>query len=171
MAIVARDALARTGNPLPEDFGHRFSAKLHKAYDKRLVPIAGARELTRSLLIPRAVASSSQLRMLHWKLEHTELKPAFGEHVYSTEHVKRGKPAPDLFLHAAERIGAAPKSTLVIEDSANGVKAAKAAGMIAAGFTAGGHCLPDHGAMLNSAGADLLFDSYPALAAFLSSVG
>ena len=67
--------------------------------------------------------------------------------------VKRGKPAPDLFLHAAARMGATPQDCLVIEDSRFGVAAARAAGMRAIGFTGGGHCGPDHHAMLREAGA------------------
>ncbi len=85
--------------------------------------------------------------------------------------MKRGKPAPDLFLYAAERIGAVPETTLVIEDSANGIIAAKAAGMIAAGFTQGAHCLEDHGEMLLAAGADRMFGSYAELAAFMAHTG
>jgi beta-phosphoglucomutase-like phosphatase (HAD superfamily) len=71
--------------------------------------------------------------------------------------VSRGKPAPDLFLHAAERMRAAPKRCLVIEDSVPGVTAAKAAGMTAYGFIGASHCRADHRERLSTAGADLVF--------------
>jgi HAD superfamily hydrolase (TIGR01509 family) len=169
IAELDADARAITGRPLPSDFSATITARLRESFEAKLAPIAGAIEFISALQMPKAVASSSLLRSLHWKLEKTGLKPAFGDHLYSAEHVKNGKPAPDLFLHAAERMGATPATTLVIEDSANGIKGAKAAGMIAAGFTAGAHCLPDHGAMLSAAGAELLFDSYGALATFMST--
>jgi HAD superfamily hydrolase (TIGR01509 family) len=168
IAELDADARAITGRPLPGDFSATITARLGESFAASLAPIAGALAFVSALRIPKAVASSSLLQSLRWKLEKTGLRAAFGDHLYSAEQVKRGKPAPDLFLYAAERIGAVPQTTFVLEDSANGIKGAKAAGMIAAGFTAGGHCLPDHGAMLNAAGADLLFNSYPALAAFLS---
>ncbi|MFZ1988435.1 MAG: HAD family phosphatase [Alphaproteobacteria bacterium] len=168
LAELDADARAITGRALPADFSATITTRLRESFGAKLTRIAGALELVRALQVPKAVASSSLLQSLNWKLEKTELKPAFGDHVYSAEHVKRGKPAPDLFLYAAERIAAVPETTLVIEDSANGIKGAKAAGMIAAGFTAGGHCLPGHDGMLADAGADLVFASFADLDAFLA---
>jgi len=78
--------------------------------------------------------------------------------LFSSHMVHRGKPAPDLFLHAAERMGAAPGRCLVIEDSVPGVTAAKAAGMTAYGFIGASHCRADHNSRLSAAGADLVFD-------------
>lgn len=169
LAEISADALARTGRSLPHDMDARHSVLFRKACEERLRAIVGAPELARALALPKAVASSSGERALSWKLQLTGLHAAFVPHIYSSEHVKRSKPAPDLFLYAAERIAAAPETTLVIEDSVNGIKAAKAAGMIAAGFTQGAHCLPDHGDMLTAAGADRVFGSYAEFHAFLSA--
>jgi HAD superfamily hydrolase (TIGR01509 family) len=168
-AELTADSLARTGRPLPEDIEDRHSALFRKACEERLRAISGARELADSLRQPKAVASSSGERALGWKLELTGLHDAFAPHIYSAQHVERGKPAPDLFLFAADKIGADPQTTLVIEDSRNGVLAAKAAGMIAAGLTAGAHCDDDHYEMLTAAGADHVFDTYGAIAAFLKA--
>ena len=170
-AGIAAEALRQTGKPLRAAFLEELLERVHAAYEERLQPIPGMRELAAHTPQPKAVASSSHKDRLHWKLERTGLKPHFDPHIYSAEDVKRGKPAPDLFLYAAERIGAEPSTTLVIEDSAHGIKAAKAAGMIAAGFTAGGHCLAGHGAVLSEAGADLVFASLADLGAFLKDAG
>jgi beta-phosphoglucomutase-like phosphatase (HAD superfamily) len=77
--------------------------------------------------------------------------------------VSRGKPAPDLFLHAADRMGAAPQRCLVIDDSVPGVTAAKSAEMTAYGFTGASHCRADHKERLSAAGADLAFGEMRAL--------
>jgi beta-phosphoglucomutase-like phosphatase (HAD superfamily) len=83
----------------------------------------------------------------------------FEGRLYTAQMVSRGKPAPDLFLYAAEQMGAAPQRTLVIEDSVSGVAAAKAAGMVAWGFVGGSHYRSRDGrAMLYDAGADRVFD-------------
>jgi HAD superfamily hydrolase (TIGR01509 family) len=164
---VSADALRHTGKPFPEDFDKQFSLRLRSVFEEKLTPIEGAAAFIRALRMPIAVASSSILRSLHWKLEKTELNSPFGEHIYSTEHVRRGKPEPDLFLYAAERIGADPASTLVLEDSINGIKAARAAGMVAVGFCGGGHCSADHGETLLNAGAHHITGSYADLTRLL----
>ncbi|MEC7398114.1 MAG: HAD-IA family hydrolase, partial [Pseudomonadota bacterium] len=87
-----------------------------------------------------------------------EIEAFFGEHVYSSHQVERGKPAPDLFLFAACALGISPADCIVVEDSAKGIRAAVAAGMRAVGFTGGGHCLNGHGTGLLEEGADLVID-------------
>jgi len=165
---LSKDALERTGKDLPADFSERFWRALRGAYEQRLTAIEGALETIAAISLPKAVASSSLTELLNFKLAKVGLKSHFLPHIYSSEFVKRGKPAPDLFFYASERIGATPETALVIEDSANGILAAKAAGMIAAGFTAGGHCLPGHENTLTKAGADLIFASFAELDAFLA---
>nr|WP_305888933.1 HAD family phosphatase [Parvularcula maris] len=110
-----------------------------------------------------AVASSSKQAFLDSKVERFGLKPLFGEHVYSADIVSQGKPAPDIFLYAADRLGTDPASCLVIEDSVYGVEAALAAGMQAFGFTGGGHCFGGHGDRLLAVGAAKVLPSHAAL--------
>ena len=87
------------------------------------------------LSLPRCVASSSSPERIARSLFLTGLNAHFGTHVYSAHHVRRGKPFPDLFLHAAARLGVTPTHCVVIEDSPAGVHAAVAAGMRVLGYT------------------------------------
>lgn len=114
-----------------------------------------------------AVASSSGQQTLDDKIDRFGLRPHFGPHVYSADHVAHGKPAPDIFLYAAERLGMSPEACLVIEDSPHGVAAGVAAGATVWGFTGGGHCLEDHGARLVDAGAAQVLSDHPSLTAEL----
>jgi HAD superfamily hydrolase (TIGR01509 family) len=168
LSVLDADAFQRTGQHLPHDFAEGVRNRIVESFAERLQPVVGAVQFVNSLTVPKAVASSSMTQSLEWKLALTGLGKAFGEHIYSTERVARGKPAPDLFLLAARGIGAAAETTLVLEDSANGIRGAKAAGMIAAGFTGGRHCGPGHDKMLISAGAEVVFPSFSALSAFLT---
>jgi HAD superfamily hydrolase (TIGR01509 family) len=103
------------------------------------------------------VASSGRMVRLRPALEMTGLLGRFDPHIYNAEMVARAKSAPDLFLHAAAKMGLAPEDCLVIEDSPAGISAARAAGMTVFGFTGGGHCRPGHGAILETASADRVF--------------
>lgn len=141
------------GTPLPDGFEARLRRRYREAFDTRLTPIPGVHAMLAGLAGPRAVASSSSVAGLTRKLDRTGLTRFFGPHVYSAEMVARGKPAPDLFLHAARGLGVDPAGCVVVEDSVNGVRAARAAGMAAIGFTGGGHCHPAHGEDLLEAGA------------------
>lgn len=89
------------------------------------------------------------------KLELTGLLAHFNDNLFSATMVARGKPAPDLFLYAAQRHATAPARCLVIEDSPLGIEAAIAAGMTAIGFCGGSHCGPEHGDRLLARGAAL----------------
>ena len=106
---------------------------------------------------PKGVASSSTPDWLARHLGQTDLWARFAPHVYSVVEVARGKPAPDLFLHAAARLGIAPARCLVVEDSVAGVRAAVAAGMTTFGFCGGGHCGSGHAQRLEDAGAVATF--------------
>jgi HAD superfamily hydrolase (TIGR01509 family) len=139
--------------PLPADFEGRIQARLIPAYRSQLTAIPGMGELVRRLRRPACVASSSAPEKLSLGLELTGLLDVFAPHVFSASMVARGKPAPDLFLLAAQRMGAAPGRCVVVEDSGAGVEAAVRAGMPVIGFTAGRHCMPDHAARLRAQGA------------------
>ncbi len=128
-----------------------------------LTPISGADdalEKARAHVGAIAVASSSRAHFLQSKLERTGLYDLAHPHVYSADLVAHGKPAPDIFLYAAERLGVDPAQCLVLEDSENGVKAGVAAGMTVWGFLGGGHIFDGHGERLVDAGAVKLAKSF-----------
>jgi HAD superfamily hydrolase (TIGR01509 family) len=158
-ALLEEDSLARKGCGLPEGFHDACHEKYSAAYE-RLTEIAGARAAVASVTLPKAVASSSTRAALGKKLRMTELWDLFAPHIYSADHVEHAKPAPDLFLHAAEALCIAPSACLVLEDSTNGVSAARAAGMRVWGFTGGGHMDEASGVRLLSAGAEKLIPSW-----------
>lgn len=166
-AAVDRDYRALGKGPLPEHFGPDLDAATMARIELELSEISGIKQLLEIHKGPRAVASSSRLHRLIGKLRHTGLYSYFEPHIYSGEQVTNGKPAPDLFLFAAERLGVDPSATLVIEDSTNGVKAGLAAGMTVWGFVGGGHSHDGHAAQLEAAGAHRVVDSHDNLAGLL----
>lgn len=134
-----------------------------------LQPVPGAEAALAALSRPMAVASSSRTQFLVSKLKRTGLYRFFDPHIYSADRVANGKPAPDIFLYTAEKITADPARCLVIEDSANGVLAGRAAGMTVWGFVGGGHCFDGHGATLERAGAARIVDNFADLASLLDA--
>lgn len=156
------------GRPLPDDFLDLLRHAILAGFEAGLRPIAGIAELLDRLAPPRCVASSSHPERIRRSLEITGLIGRLAPHVFSATMVARGKPAPDLFLHAAARMGVAPQDCLVIEDSEAGVRAGKAAGMTVVGFTGGSHLDPArHGPRLRATGADLVLDAMTDLAELL----
>jgi HAD superfamily hydrolase (TIGR01509 family) len=124
---------AATGRKLPADFAAALTqATLHRLREE-LRPTPHAGYALTWLRGPKCVASSGTLARIRLSLEVTGLARFF-EHVFSANDVARGKPAPDLFLHAADAMGVAPSDCIVVEDSPVGVAAAVAAGMTAIGF-------------------------------------
>jgi HAD superfamily hydrolase (TIGR01509 family) len=146
------------GRSVPEQFSTELRAGVHAAFLAALCPIEGVNTVLEGLQIPHCVASSSDVDRVSFSLSLTGLAPHFDGRLYTSQMVKRGKPAPDLFLYAAERMQADPGRTLVIEDSISGVTAAKAAGMTVWGFVGGSHYQSRNGkAILYKAGADRVF--------------
>ena len=141
------------GVELPPDFAERAALRTLQAFDRRLRPIPGIAELLADLPNRKCVASSSEPKRIRHSLTLAGILHHFDPHIFSANQVKRGKPAPDLFLLAAESMDAAPARCLVIEDSVAGVTAARAAGMAVLGFTGGSHCLDGHAEKLRAAGA------------------
>lgn len=142
---------------LPADFGESLNRMLFARFESDLQPIAGVRDAILALPHRRCVASSSTPDRIALSLRLTGLGDLF-ENVFSASEVARGKPAPDLFLHAAARMDVAPPDCLVIEDSIAGVQAAGAAGMRVIGFVGGGHCGSNHADRLREAGALSVID-------------
>ncbi|MFE3639045.1 HAD family phosphatase [Streptomyces cellostaticus] len=132
--------LERTGQRLPDDFDDVFHARVFAAFERELQPVAGVGEVLEKLTadgVPYCVASSGSHERIRVGHRTTGLDRWFtDDRIFSSQDVGRGKPAPDLFLYAAERMGAAPGRCLVVEDSPLGVRAAVAAGMDVYGFTA-----------------------------------
>jgi len=142
----------------PERFSAELRAGVRAAFLSALCPIEGVSSVLEGLQIPHCVASSSDLDRISFSLSLTGLASHFDGRLYTSQMVERGKPAPDLFLHAAERMQADPSRTLVIEDSISGVRAGKAAGMTVWGFVGGSHYQSRGGkAILREAGADRVF--------------
>ncbi|MGW5658478.1 HAD family hydrolase [Streptomyces humi] len=130
----------RTGQRLPDDFDDVFHARVFAAFERELKPITGVAEVLERLAadgVPYCVASSGSHERIRVGHRTTGLDRWFDEsRVFSSQDVGRGKPAPDLFLYAAERMGVAPERCAVVEDSPLGVQAAVAAGMDVYGFIA-----------------------------------
>ncbi|MGW4674147.1 HAD family hydrolase [Streptomyces sp. NPDC004324] len=130
----------RTGRRLPDDFDDVFHARVFAAFARELRPVDGAVQVLEKLTadgVPYCVASSGSHERIRVGHRTTGLDRWFDEgRVFSSQDVGKGKPAPDLFLHAAERMGVPPRRCVVVEDSPLGVRAANAAGMDVYGFTA-----------------------------------
>lgn len=144
------------GRALPPGHDEAVKATIAEAYRRDLRPIAGIREALAAIGGPVCVASSSMPEKLALGLTLVGLHDRFAPHIFSAAQVKRGKPAPDLFLFAAAAMDFAPSDCLVIEDSLAGVQAARAAGMRVVGFAGGSHCGPGHAERLLSQGADIV---------------
>ncbi len=150
-----------TGVPLPDDFEEDLLRRDAIAFKTALEPISGVHEIMPALGFPRCVASSGSQKKIRNALSLTGLLSYFEPHLFSAQdpEIENGKPAPDLFLLAARKMGAVPKDCVVVEDTVPGVEAGVAAGMRVLGFTGGGHCGPEHGGKLFDAGADQVFDN------------
>lgn len=142
------------GRPIPADAGHAAARDLLARFSRDLEPVAGVIDAVSALPYARCVASSSTPERLRLSLEVTGLAPLFGELVYSASQVANGKPAPDLFLFAAARVGVPPSRCIVIEDTLLGIMAARSAGMASVGFAGAGHATAALAAELAAAGAD-----------------
>lgn len=158
------------GSELPPDRLDRMRQRLFEVYRQELTPIDGVAAMLDRLTIPRCVASSSQMERLHVSLEVTGLLSRFVPHLFSASMVAQGKPAPDLFLHVADRMTVAPAACLVIEDSAAGIEAAQRAGMRVFGFVGGSHARSAaYRAKLATLAPDLVFDEISRLPALIGS--
>jgi HAD superfamily hydrolase (TIGR01509 family) len=157
---------------LAADFGialddaalERMRRRLYAAFRAELQPTPHVAATLAALPSAFCVASSSQPERIRLSLEVTGLLPFFAGHIFSASMVARGKPAPDLFLHAARSMGFAPEDCLVVEDSPAGVRAARAGGMRVAGYLGGSHAAgAEHRAALAALEPDRLIDDMRAL--------
>jgi len=141
------------GVPWPEGLLEKADALLLERIETELEPVAGVAEALALIPGRKAVASSSALPKLRKALARCGLLEIFDPAVFSASQVARGKPAPDVFLHAARECGVPANHCLVVEDSVAGVHAACAAEMRSIGFTGGLHSYPEHAKALQNAGA------------------
>jgi len=156
----------RIGGPVPSEFHEAMREASRRALAEGIEPVAGAVEFVRALPrgLPKAVASSSSTRWVRTHLAHLGLAEAFEPHIYSgKEHVTRGKPAPDLYLHAAREIGVPIENCAIIEDSKVGATGALASRARVIGLAAGSHCLDGHGDMLRLVGVKDIARSFEEL--------
>lgn len=153
----------RIGQPLPPEFHERRKVQTVRALEEGVAAVVGAVDFVRALppALPRALASSSTTRWLRTHLDHLGLADAFGDHIYSgREHVERGKPEPDLYLFAADRLGVDIARSVILEDSEVGVTGALASGATVIGLAAGRHCLDGHEATLRGLGVEHVANSF-----------
>jgi HAD superfamily hydrolase (TIGR01509 family) len=155
---VARSIRESFGLPLPPDFEATYRARLLDRFESELRPTEGVLDLLSRLAVPACVATSSSPQRAGRSLAIAGLD-RFLPRVFTASLVPRGKPAPDLFLHAAAAMGARPDRCLVIEDSRPGILAARAAGMEVALYAGGSH-LRDAGAALDLDPPVLAFRSW-----------
>jgi HAD superfamily hydrolase (TIGR01509 family) len=147
----------RLGAPLPEGWAQDLDTAVREAFRRELRPVEGIVAALEEIDLPTCVASSGSQEKMRLTLGLTGLRDRFAGRIFSADEVARGKPAPDLFLHAAEQMATAPQDCVVVEDSPFGAAAARAAGMTALGYAPDGvgEALAREGATVFGAMAEL----------------
>ncbi|MEW9310517.1 HAD-IA family hydrolase [Labrys neptuniae] len=165
--VSQRDIIAtverESGRPIGADFAQTVAKRIEAVMHAELRALPDAARTLATMPQLKCVASSSAPSKLDLALRLSGLKPLFAPNIFSAVEVERGKPAPDLFLHAARRMGRLPERCCVIEDSVAGVTAAVAAGMTVIGFVGGAHCAPGHAERLTQIGAVAVVDHWKKL--------
>jgi HAD superfamily hydrolase (TIGR01509 family) len=158
------------GSPLLEDFRSARKEEDARVLGEGLPEVAGAVAFIEALPahLPRAVASSSGIEWLERHLDHLGLRHHFEGRIFSTQaHVTRGKPAPDIYLHAAWAMGVPIERVAIIEDSPVGVTGALASGATVIGLCAGSHCLEGHADRLRALGVRHIAHDFDEVASML----
>ncbi|WP_294300210.1 HAD family phosphatase [uncultured Sphingomonas sp.] len=159
------------GRALPQDFATAREAENARAIRDGVGAVAGAVAFVRALPahLPRAIVSSSSTAWIRAHLDHIGLVDVFGDHIYSgKEHVARGKPAPDLYLHAANRLGVPITDCAILEDSPVGATGAVASGAYVVGLCAGMHCGIGHADRLQALGVSAVARDFEEVARLLA---
>jgi HAD superfamily hydrolase (TIGR01509 family) len=153
MATCLEKVAGLLGRPVPDDFAERYQVRSNAALKAQLRAVPGIEAVLDEIKVPYCVASSGSHEKMQTTLGITGLLPRFQGRIYSATEVARGKPFPDVFLHAAARSGVATSECAVIEDTPTGVTAGVAAGMTVYGYSAmtsrqrlveaGAHCTFD----------------------------
>jgi HAD superfamily hydrolase (TIGR01509 family) len=175
MGLSGTDFLAAIerwmGRPIPEEFQSARAKEDARVLAEGVAAVAGAVAFIESLPeeLPRAIASSSSIGWIERHLDHLGVRSDFGSNIFSArEHVVRGKPAPDIYLHAAASMGVDISRTVIIEDSPVGVTGAVASGAEVIGLCAGSHCLSGHDERLRALGVQHIAYSFDEVAALLA---
>lgn len=159
-ATMAEGVAVRCGRPLPDGFEASYRASLHARFGTDLRKVAGVGEVLDALTVPFCIATSSSPERAARSIAAAGLD-RWNARVFTASMVTNGKPAPDLFLHVAREMNAAPQRCLVVEDSAAGIEAAKSAGMTAWRFTGGAHFTRGYGEAPLTVPADRDFARMP----------
>ena len=175
MGLAGRDFLDAIerwiGRPLPEEFHEERRVEDARVLAEGVGAVAGAVGFIESLPagLPRAIASSSSPEWIEAHLDHLKLRHHFEGRIFSGRRdVARGKPAPDIYLHAAAAIGAPIDRVAIIEDSPVGVTGAVASGAFVIGLAAGNHCFDGHGERLKALGAHVIAHSFEDVARLIA---
>ncbi|WP_329499393.1 HAD family hydrolase [Kitasatospora herbaricolor] len=136
-AAIGEQVADRLGADTAALWSARFEELHRVAVDTGLAPVDGITEALEAITLPSCIASSGSHAKMRHTLGRTGLHDRFEGRIFSATEVARGKPEPDLFLHAAARMGVPPQACVVVEDSRYGVLAARAAGMRAVGYAGG----------------------------------
>lgn len=155
------------GRELPADFARTWDEALFAALEREVRPVDGIEQVLDGLQVPWCVASNGEPERMRLALRAAGLLRRVGDRLFSARQVARPKPAPDLFLYAARRMGFAPEACAVVEDTPTGVKAGVAAGMRVFGYAGAPHT---SAALLRESGA-VVFTAMPQLPRLLSEAG
>jgi HAD superfamily hydrolase (TIGR01509 family) len=161
---------AELGRKLPDDFESQMKQAALQRYADDLRHIPYINEAIAAIALPKCVASSGTPEKIRHGLTCAGLFDLLAPNIFSATQVKRGKPAPDLFLFAADRMQASPARCLVIEDSVAGITGALAADMTVLGFHGGSHCRPGYADTLRAAGATVTFDDMRQLPGLIAQI-
>jgi len=162
---------AELGRSLPDDFQSQTYAEIFRLFATSLEATPHIGEALTQIALPVCVASSGPPEKISASLNRVGLYDRFAPYIFSAVQVRHGKPAPDLFLFAAEQMQTLPARCLVIEDSIAGIAGAIAAGMPVLGFHGGSHCRPGYGDGLRAAGATAVFDDMRQLPDLIAQMG
>ncbi|MCJ1901384.1 HAD family phosphatase [Paracoccus versutus] len=148
------------GGLLPVEAEFELTAEILDLIRAHVEATSGIADVLRGLQLPFCVASSSDVARIRLSLETAGLLTRFEGRIFSSSMVRNGKPAPDLFLFAAESLGVPATECIVFEDSVAGIVAAQAAGMYPVGYLGGGHLPPSQAELLRAAGARALIEHW-----------
>jgi HAD superfamily hydrolase (TIGR01509 family) len=161
---------AEFGIELPDDLSAIKDKRLLDVYEDRLAAVEGALQAVDAIQLPRSVASNSPRARVEAAFRISGFSDRFGKRITTFEDVRSGKPAPDIYIKAAERATAAPSACVVVEDSVAGVTSAVAAGCVVLGFTGTSLDPARHGNLLSQAGAYQTFSYMAQLPGLVSGL-